>query len=446
MYATPMDAIPDTSRAPQVAGPDVPRGANYDDVMDLLSQASTEEGVLVSKVRELAKIMGAERRRGKEAYLAFRRGLSIHIRATCSARGRDYKEVLADSLWWVLTEMDMRGRTERRFLKVGSFLVNFGKSGEEALHRVPYAPIWKVAAYLEQATSVTPSDLVAYCAQGAEHSPSTPPNAKNAEARKKLARKTKQNNVNMLHAKMVRGNKKGGVAPAEGGAALADGGAAPAYGGATPANGGAMRAVGRAERAVGRAGRAEGGAERAEGGAERAEGGAERAEGGAERAEGGAERAEGGAQRAEGGAERAEGGAQRAEGGGQRAEGGAQRAEGGAQRAEGGAQRAEGGAQRTESSAQRAEGGAQRAEGGAPPAQGGGQEGQRWVPGVYKDCPDDFLTKKLGEHIVELSVEADFEEWKVAKITHKAYNIRQVVVSVSLIRDLLIPSTCRSSA
>ncbi|KAK3261074.1 hypothetical protein CYMTET_30007 [Cymbomonas tetramitiformis] len=349
MCATPMDAIPDTSRAPQVAGPDVPRGANYDDVMDLLSQASTEEGVLVSKVRELAKIMGAERRRGKEAYLAFRRGLSIHIRTTCAARGRDCKEVLADSLWWVLTEMDMRGRTERRFLKVGSFLVNFGKSGEEALHRVPYAPIWKVAAYLEQATRVTPSDLVAYCAQGAEHSPSTPPNAKNAEARKKLARKTKQNNVNMLHAKMVRGNKKGGVAPAEGGAALADGGAAPAYGGATPANGGAMRAVGRAERAVGRAWRAEGGAERAEGGAERAEGGAERAEGGAERAEGGAERAEGGAQRAEGG-------------------------------------------------------------------------------GVYKDCPDDFLTKKLGEHIVELSVEADFEEWKVAKITHKAYNIRQVVV------------------
>ncbi|KAK3232742.1 hypothetical protein CYMTET_56922 [Cymbomonas tetramitiformis] len=342
MCATPMDAIPDTSRAPQVAGPDVPRGANYDDVMDFLSQASTEEGVLVSKVRELAKIMGAVRRRGKEAYLAFRRGLSIHIRTTCSDRGRDYKEVLADSLWWVLTEMDMRGRTERRFLKVGSCLVNFGKSGEEALHRVPYAPIWKVAAYLEQATSVTPSDLVAYCAQGAEHSPSTPPNAKNAEARKKLARKTKQNNVNMLHAKMVRGNKKGGVAPAEGGAALADGGAAPAYGGATPANGGAMRAVGRAERAVGRAWRAEGGAERAEGGAERAEGGAERAEGGAERAEGGAQRAEGG--------------------------------------------------------------------------------------GVYKDCPDDFLTKKLGEHIVELSVEADFEEWKVAKITHKAYNIRQVVV------------------
>ncbi|KAK3253111.1 hypothetical protein CYMTET_37622 [Cymbomonas tetramitiformis] len=351
MCATPMDAIPDTSRAPQVAGPDVPRGANYDDVMDLLSQASTEEGVLVSKVRELAKIMGAERRRGKEAYLAFRRGLSIHIRTTCAARGRDCKEVLADSLWWVLTEMDMRGRTERRFLKVGSFLVNFGKSGEEALHRVPYAPIWKVAAYLEQATRVTPSDLVAYCAQGAEHSPSTPPNAKNAEARKKLARKTKQNNVNMLHAKMMAELRRHTVELRRQMAELCG-----------------------------------------------------------QWAELSGQWAEPGGRR---GAERAEGGA-----------GAGGEVEPSGRRAEPSGRRAELSGRRVEPSGRRAE----RAEGGAPPAQGGGQEGQRWVPGVYKDCPDDFLTKKLGEHIVELSVEADFEEWKVAKITHKAYNIRQVVV------------------
>ncbi|KAK3282854.1 hypothetical protein CYMTET_9429 [Cymbomonas tetramitiformis] len=47
---------------------------------------------------------------------------------------------------------------------------------------------------------------------------------------------------------------------------------------------------------------------------------------------------------------------------------------------------------------------------------------------VYKDCPDDFLTKPLGEHIVELFVEEDFDTWEVKQITHEAYNIRQVVV------------------